>query len=79
MPTDLLLVLHLWHHHLNQLCAHSANIESVVHESIDKSSDGLHDAACTACEMMVVWMQNRVRLNETEDQILNYVNEVNKN
>ncbi|KAG6785233.1 hypothetical protein POTOM_010963 [Populus tomentosa] len=54
----------------------SMNIESVVEESSDKSSDGLHDAMCTACEMMVVWMENRLRLNDTEDQILDYVNDV---
>ena len=46
-------------------------------ESKEKTSDGLQDAACTACEMMVVWMQNRLKLNETEDQVLNYVNQVN--
>ena len=51
-------------------------IESMVEENSDKSSRGLHDASCTACEMMVVWMENRLRLNETEDNILNYVNEV---
>lgn len=42
-----------------------------------KSSDGVHDAMCTACEMAVVWMQNKLRRNETEEQILDYVNEVN--
>ncbi|KAJ8764619.1 hypothetical protein K2173_006701 [Erythroxylum novogranatense] len=54
----------------------SMGIESVVDENLDKHSDGVHDAMCTACEMMVVWMQNRLRLNQTEDQILNYVNEL---
>ncbi|GAV73783.1 Asp domain-containing protein/SapB_2 domain-containing protein/SapB_1 domain-containing protein [Cephalotus follicularis] len=52
----------------------SMGIESVVHENVDKSSDGLHDATCAACEMAVVWMQNQLRKNQTEDQILNYVN-----
>ncbi|CAK7348993.1 unnamed protein product [Dovyalis caffra] len=61
---------------VRQLYGFSMNIESVVEESSDKSSDGLHDAMCTACEMMVVWMENRLRLNETEDNILNYVNEL---
>ena len=51
-------------------------IESMVEENSDKSSEGLHGASCTACEMMVVWMENRLRLNDTEDNILNYVNEV---
>ncbi|KAJ4831927.1 AP4A phosphorylase [Turnera subulata] len=56
----------------------SMNIESVVneHERRDHSSDGVGDAMCTACEMMVVWIQNRLRFNETEEQILNYVNEL---
>lgn len=49
----------------------------MVEKSTDKSSDGLHDSAiCTACEMTVVWMQNKLRKNETADQILNYVNQV---
>ncbi|KAG5222528.1 cyprosin [Salix suchowensis] len=54
----------------------SMKIESMVEENSDKSSGGLHDASCTACEMMVVWMENRLRLNDTEDNILNYVNEL---
>ncbi|KAL6287340.1 hypothetical protein ACE6H2_011730 [Prunus campanulata] len=54
----------------------SMGIESMVNEKLEMTSDGVHDAACTACEMAVVWMQNRLRLNETEEQILNYVNEL---
>ncbi|KAJ9176887.1 hypothetical protein P3X46_012154 [Hevea brasiliensis] len=54
----------------------SANIDNVVDETIDKVSNGVEDATCTACEMMVVWMQNRIKLNETEEKILNYVNEL---
>lgn len=55
----------------------SMGIESVVDEKMEKTSDGLHDATCTACEMLVVWIQKQLRRNKTEDQILNYVNEVN--
>lgn len=51
-------------------------IESVVDENAGKSS-GLHDAMCSACEMAVVWMQNQLRQNQTQERILNYVNEVN--
>ncbi|KAK3404482.1 hypothetical protein EUGRSUZ_K00787 [Eucalyptus grandis] len=51
-------------------------IESVVDETKGKSSGGLHDAMCSACEMAVVWMQNQLTRNQTEDQILNYVNEL---
>lgn len=61
---------------INELKFFSTNIESVVDETTDKVSNGVQDAMCTACEMMVVWMQNRIKLNQTEDQILNYVNEV---
>ncbi|XVF81635.1 hypothetical protein PTKIN_Ptkin15bG0171000 [Pterospermum kingtungense] len=52
----------------------SAQIESVADESLGKSSNG--DVMCTACEMAVVWMQNKLRKNETEEQILDYVNDL---
>lgn len=51
-------------------------IESVVDENAKKSSGGLHDAACSACEMAVVWVQNQLSQNQTQDQILNYVNQL---
>ncbi|KAK7846886.1 aspartic proteinase a1 [Quercus suber] len=50
--------------------------ESVLDESKDKTSDGVHDAMCTACEMAVVWMANQLRRNQTEEQILDYVNQL---
>lgn len=53
----------------------SMGIESVVDENAGKSS-GLHDAMCSACEMAVVWMQNQLRQNQTQERILNYVNEL---
>lgn len=53
-------------------------IESVVDKNNEKSSDGLHGATCTACEMAVVWMENQLTRNKTEDQIFNYINEVKK-
>lgn len=52
-------------------------IESVVDGNENRASGGVHDAMCTACEMAVVWMGNQLKRNQTEDQILNYVNEVN--
>lgn len=55
---------------------YSMGIESVVDNSMDKSSDGVDDAMCTACEMAVVWMRNQLRRNKTEEQILDYVNQV---
>ncbi|KAI4383249.1 hypothetical protein MLD38_009112 [Melastoma candidum] len=51
-------------------------IESVVNKNTQKSSGGVNDAMCNACEMAVVWMQNQLRRNETEEQILNYVNQL---
>lgn len=57
---------------------YSMGIESVVDKRSDKSSDGLNDAMCTACEMAVVWMENQLKMNQTEDKILSYVNEVNQ-
>lgn len=52
-------------------------IESVVDENTGKSSGGFRDAMCSTCEMTVVWMQNQLRQNQTQERILNYVNEVN--
>ncbi|KAF8414119.1 hypothetical protein HHK36_002118 [Tetracentron sinense] len=54
----------------------SMGIESVVDENSGKSSAGLHDVMCSACEMTVVWMQNQLRQNQTQERILNYVNEL---
>nr|KYP43802.1 Aspartic proteinase [Cajanus cajan] len=51
-------------------------IQSVVDENIEKTSYSWKDAGCTACEMAVVWIKNQLRLNETEDQILDYANEL---
>ena len=55
-------------------------IETVVDQNIETTSDGVHNAACTACEMAVVWIQNELKLNnyQAEEQILNYGNEVIK-
>ncbi|PON91262.1 Aspartic peptidase [Trema orientale] len=51
-------------------------IESVVDEKNDKSSSGLGEAMCSACEMAVVWMQNQLMQNQTQERILNYANEL---
>nr|CAL07969.1 aspartic proteinase [Cynara cardunculus] len=48
-------------------------IESVVDKNNDKSSG---DEICTFCEMALVWMQNEIKRNETEDNIINHVNEL---
>ncbi|XP_050214036.1 aspartic proteinase A1 isoform X2 [Mercurialis annua] len=54
----------------------SMGIQSVVNERNDKSSGGVNDAMCSACEMTVVWMQSQLRQNQTQDYVLNYVNEL---
>ncbi|KAJ6754146.1 BETA-SITE APP-CLEAVING ENZYME ISOFORM A-RELATED [Salix purpurea] len=54
----------------------SVGIESVVNENAQKASGGLHDAMCSTCEMTVVWMQNQLKQNQTQEHILDYVNEL---
>ncbi|KAL9452128.1 hypothetical protein AB3S75_008010 [Citrus x aurantiifolia] len=54
----------------------SMGIESVVDESNGKSSGVLNNAMCSACEMAVVWMQNQLQQNQTQENILHYVNEL---
>ncbi|XP_021744951.1 aspartic proteinase A1-like [Chenopodium quinoa] len=54
----------------------SMGIESVVDVNVDKSSGGIHDAMCGACEMAVVWMQNQLKQNQTEELILDYANQL---
>ncbi|KAH1200651.1 Aspartic proteinase A2 [Glycine max] len=51
-------------------------IKSVVDENERKSLGGHHGAACPACEMAVVWMQNQLSRNQTQDQILSYINQL---
>ncbi|XP_051125858.1 aspartic proteinase A1-like isoform X2 [Andrographis paniculata] len=53
----------------------SAGIESVVDEKQGKSS-GLRDGKCSSCEMAVVWMQNQLKRNQTQERILDYANEL---
>ncbi|CAI0550780.1 unnamed protein product [Linum tenue] len=52
----------------------SMGIKTVVGQSTDAPVD---NALCTACEMAVVWIENRLKLNETVEQILTYVNKAN--
>lgn len=54
----------------------SNGIESVVDDKAGKLS-GLGDGMCSACEMAVVWMQNQLRQNQTQERILDYANQVN--
>jgi len=51
-------------------------IESVVDKNERESSGAIRDARCSTCEMAVIWIQNQLRQNQTEEQIINYVNGV---
>ncbi|KAI3809746.1 hypothetical protein L1987_19346 [Smallanthus sonchifolius] len=50
-------------------------IESVVDKNNGKSS-GVHDEMCNLCEMAVVWMETKIQRNETEEQIINYADQL---
>ncbi|XP_077226902.1 aspartic proteinase A1-like [Tasmannia lanceolata] len=54
----------------------SIGIESVVNKGGKGKSVGVGDPMCSACEMTVVWFQNQLRQNKTQDLILNYINEL---
>ncbi|KAG6480678.1 aspartic proteinase oryzasin-1-like [Zingiber officinale] len=54
----------------------STVIESVASENADASAHFNNEAMCNSCEMAVVWMQNQLLRNQTEEGILNYVNEL---
>ncbi|PKA47218.1 Aspartic proteinase oryzasin-1 [Apostasia shenzhenica] len=64
------------------LCAfdgsHSVGIgiQSVVKDNEGEYALGRSDPMCHACEMAVIWMQNQLRQNQTQDIILNYVNQL---
>lgn len=59
-------------------CLISMGIESVVDKENIKSSSGLRDAGCAACEMAVVWIQSQLNQNMTQERIMNYINEVTR-
>ncbi|KAK8923854.1 Aspartic proteinase oryzasin-1 [Platanthera zijinensis] len=51
-------------------------IESVVKAIEGTSSHGSNDVMCSACEMAVVWMQNKLKQNQTQEQVLNHINQL---
>jgi phytepsin len=56
----------------------SMGIKSVVDKD---SNDGLadsvvRDAMCSTCELAVVWMQNQLMQNQTQERIFDYVNQL---
>ncbi|XP_038685525.1 aspartic proteinase A1-like isoform X2 [Tripterygium wilfordii] len=54
----------------------SAVIENAVNENINKGSGGLGSSMCSTCEMMVLWMQNRLKRKDPEDQILSLIDQI---
>ncbi|MQM15364.1 hypothetical protein Taro_048310 [Colocasia esculenta] len=54
----------------------SIGIESVVNRNGARSSAGWGESACATCEMAVVWMQNQLKRNQTQDRIITYINEL---
>ncbi|KAI8025251.1 Aspartic proteinase A1 [Camellia lanceoleosa] len=53
----------------------SANIKTVVEENNEKISPG-DDLLCTACEMLVVWVENQLKADEAKETVFNYVNQL---
>lgn len=54
----------------------SAGIKSVVDDEAGESNGLQSGPMCNACEMAVVWMQNQLAQNKTQDLILNYINQL---
>ncbi|CAA6671306.1 unnamed protein product [Spirodela intermedia] len=54
----------------------SMDIKSVVDAKEERSSGSLGDGMCSACEMAVVWIQNQLRQNLTQERILDYANQL---
>ncbi|KAL7003206.1 phytepsin [Sarracenia purpurea var. burkii] len=52
----------------------SANIKTVV-ENKEQVSAG-DDIVCTSCEMLVVWVRNQLKQEETKDQVFDYVDQL---
>ena len=58
------------------ISVNSAGIRSVVDDEAENSNGLRSDPMCNVCEMAVVWMQNQLSQNKTQDLILDYVNNV---
>uniref|UniRef100_N1R0Z1 Phytepsin n=1 Tax=Aegilops tauschii TaxID=37682 RepID=N1R0Z1_AEGTA len=72
----IVLLTSMAHFPIVHLCEHSAGIRSVVDDEPVKSNGLRTDPMCSACEMAVVWMQNQLAQNKTQDLILDYVNQL---
>lgn len=47
-----------------------------MNKDAQRSAAGVSDAMCNVCEMAVVWMQNQISQNQTQELIFNYLNQV---
>ncbi|KAG5525560.1 hypothetical protein RHGRI_032008 [Rhododendron griersonianum] len=54
----------------------SANIEMVVEEENKEKAPLGDDLVCTACEMLVVWVRNQLKQQETKERVLDYMNQL---
>ncbi|WVZ69374.1 hypothetical protein U9M48_018171 [Paspalum notatum var. saurae] len=54
----------------------SGRIQSVVEDEVEKSNGLFDDAMCNACETAVVWMQSQLAQNQTQDLVLQYINQL---
>ncbi|KAJ9186052.1 hypothetical protein P3X46_005606 [Hevea brasiliensis] len=54
----------------------STVIESVVEKENKEESSIGDDLLCTACEMLVIWVQNQLKQKKTKEAALNYVNKL---
>lgn len=60
----------------HMLCNGSSGIRSVVDEEVGNSNGLFSNATCNTCEMAVIWMQNQLTQNQTQDLVLQYINQV---
>ncbi|CAL4962228.1 unnamed protein product [Urochloa decumbens] len=54
----------------------SAGIRSVVDDEAGESNGLFNEAMCNACETAVVWIQNQLAQNQTQDLVLQYINQL---
>ena len=54
----------------------STGIWSVVDDGARESNGLFNEAMCNACETAVVWIQNQLAQNQTQDVVLQYINQV---
>ncbi|CAL5341036.1 unnamed protein product [Camellia sinensis] len=54
----------------------SSNIKTVVEEENKEKVSAGDDLLCTACEMLVVWIQNQLKDKETKETVFGYVDQL---